>query len=807
MLTSLRTALGATASVAALAFATSPALAQVADGPDSEQATAPISAPQSGLAEIVVTARKVTENLQDVPVAVTVQTGEALTEQSATEIPDVARLTPGITFTGASSNGSASNITIRGQVQTDVLATLDPSVGIYVDDFYWARAYGINSNLLDVSSVQVLRGPQGTLFGRNTTGGAVLLQTNDPSYDGVSGMVSGTYGRFNERSGTAVLNLPIATDRAALRGAFTVNKRDGFHRNDLNGRRLGERDTYTGRAKLRLDPTDTFRVVLSAELFGAKYYDRPYELLYVAPTSPANIEAALEDNIANAALLGQGAAGAGQLIGIGQGLFNSYIANYAGTDHVLLNDVDPRVDIKSQTYVGTASLDTFFGQLKFVGGYRHIKSFAPIDLDGSPYSVVQTVGRQDLTSYSGELQGTGSAFNDFLDFAAGMFYFEETGTDQSTSIALPALTRISGGGLLPQTYYIGDVTNRSMGTYFQGTFNFTDRFSAVAGIRYSLEDKNIVSFNQVRNSDTDERIRCLIGSADPVDCRAESRSGFEGVSYTLGVNYQVSPDILVYAKTSKGFRSGGQNLRATGATGGAFAPFGPEIAREQEVGIKSELFDRRVRFNLAAFYNEVSNIQRTTLLVSADGGSTSTVVSNAGKARFYGGEAELTVQPFEGLTLSGNASLSNAKYVEFADSNGDRTDEAFQNVPEWTFSVAGDYRTDMGFGTLKAHLDYAWQDKTALYAFRTRQTGDALNDSITNAIAKALTRPAGGEVNGRLSMGFADDTIEVAVFGRNILDRRVYQSGLLFGSPLFAAMGKINDPATYGVTATFRFGD
>lgn len=762
--------------------------------------------PSDGLGDIVVTARKVAENLQNIPVSVTVQTGDALVQQSAIRLPDIARLTPGISFTPASSNGSASNIAIRGQVQTDVLATLDPSVGVYVDGFYWARAYGLNSNLLDIQNAQVLRGPQGTLFGRNTTGGALLVQSNDPNYDGVSGMVSAGYGRFNETNGTAIINLPIATDKAALRAAFTINKRDGFVKSEISGRDVGQRDSYTGRVKLRLDPTENLQIVLSGEFFSMKAYDRPFQLQYISPTSTANIEAALEANPANAALLAT-PAGQGQLIGIGAGIFANYLANYKGTDRVRLNDGDPRVDVQTQTYVLTTNLDTVWGALKFIGGYRKIKSFAPIDLDGSPVAIVRTTGRQDLESYSGEIQATGKALDDKIDFAGGIFAFNETGRDSSTSISLPVLTRISSRGFLPQTYYTGDITNRSMGVYLQSTFHFNDQLSATGGIRYSVEDKNIVSFNTTVNADTQAITACLIATAQPGTCRAESKSDYDGVSYTLGLNYQATPDVLVYIKASKGFRSGGQNLRAAGATtGGAFAPFGPEVAREEEAGLKAELFDRKVRFNLAAFYNEVTDIQRTSLLVSADGRSTSTVVSNAGKARFYGGEAELTARLFTGFTLSGTAALVKAKYLEFADATGDRRDEVFQNVPEWTFSVAGDYEKEAGFGTLRAHLDYAWLDDTALYAYRTAKTGNALNDSIRAAVGKALTRPAGGELNGRLGVSFSDDMFEVALYGRNILDRRAGNSGLLFGSPLFAAMTTPNDPATYGVTATVKFG-
>ncbi|MDB5715722.1 MAG: TonB-dependent receptor [Sphingomonadales bacterium] len=804
-------------SVAALAAGiAAPAFAQEVRGPESPNATSAAPSPAStvgddvsqsgGLGDIIVTARKVSENLQDVPVAITVQTGQALQNQSAVRIPDVARLSPGITFSPASSTATASAITIRGQVQTDVLATLDPSVGTYVDGFYWSRAYGLNADLLDVQSAQILRGPQGTLFGRNTTGGALLLQTNDPTYNGISGLASATYGRFNERIGTAVLNVPLIEDKIAIRGAFTAGKRDGFFTDTTNGAKLGERNSYTARVKLLVNPTNNLSLLFSGEIFHTNATTRPYQLQYVSPSSVANIEAGLEANPANAALLAT-PAGQGQLVGIGGSAFTNYINNTRNTDSNALNE-DPRSYTTTHTYTGTATLDTFFGAIKFIGGYRKVVANANVDLDGSPVNIVRTYGQQDLESYSGELQITGKALSDKVDFAAGVYAFNETGRDQSTSIALPTLTRISSGGTLPQTYYIGDVTNRSMGMYGQGTFHLTDKFSVVAGVRYSVEDKNLVSFNQTRNFDTGALISCLITGSDPTNCRIERHADFSGVSYTAGLNYQVTPAVLVYAKTSKGFRSGGQNLRASGDSGAAFVPFEPEIAREEEVGLKSEFFDRRVRFNLAAFYNEVSNIQRTALVTVSNNGvvSTATIVGNAGKARFYGGEAELTAQLFEGFTVAGTAALSEPKYLSYSDASGDKRDEAFQQVPKVTFSVATDYEHELNFGKVRAHVDYAWQGKTPLYNYRTLLTGNAAADADTVAIAQALTRKAGGEVNGRLGVTFMDDAFEVSIFGRNILNRRYNNTGLLFGSPLNVVSTQRNDPATYGVTATFKFG-
>ncbi|MET0371523.1 MAG: TonB-dependent receptor [Sphingobium sp.] len=753
----------------------------------------------SGLGDIIVTARKVSENLQNVPVAVTVQTGDALTQQSAVRIPDIARLTPGITFSSAASTATASSITIRGQVQTDVLATLDPSVGTYVDGFYWARAYGLNADLLDIQSAQVLRGPQGTLFGRNTTGGALLLQTNDPNYNGVSGSISATYGRFNERIGTAIINVPLIEDKLAVRGAFTINQRDGFFTNLNTGKKLGERNSYTGRLKVLANPTENFSLLFSGELYRTNALTRPYQTQYVGTASRANWEAAVEANPANAALLAT-PAGQATLDTIGGALWTSYINSIRGTDNAAPTE-DPRSYAKTQTYTMTANLDTFFGAVKFIGGYRKIDSNANIDLEGSPFNIVRTLGQQKLESYSGELQINGKAFGDFLDFASGLYVFEETGRDQSTAITLPALSALSAP--LTRAILSGDVTNRSMGMYFQGTFHLTDKLSAIGGLRYSVEDKNLVSFNRTVNAATGALVSCSIGGADPTTCRIERHATYDGISYTAGLNYQFTPEVLGYIKAGKGFRSGGQNLRASGAAGSVFVPFKPEVSREEEIGLKTELFDRRVRFNLAAFYSEVTDIQRTTLVVGPT--TTATIVGNAGKARFYGGEVELTARLFDGFTLSGNAALADAKYLKYSDDLGDKRDEAFTGVPKWTFAVAGDYETQLGLGKLNAHLDYAWQGKSALYNFRNNVTGVALTDAITRSVAEALTRKAGGELNGRLGVTL-ENGVELAVYGRNILNRRYGNTGLLFPAPLSVASTQRNDPVTYGVTATYKFG-
>lgn len=772
-----------------------------------------------GLGDIIVTARRVAENQQTVPVAVTAYSGEALQQQNAVRIPDITRLTPGFTVRPASSTDTAINLQMRGQYQGDVLATLDPSVGTYVDGFYWARAYGLNADLLDVQSAQVLRGPQGTLFGRNTTGGALLLQTNDPVLGKLNGYVSGTYGRFNERSVTGVINIPIG-EKFALRAAGTFLKRDGYVKDLTTGAKLGQRDNYDIRVKALGQLTENLSVVLSAELFHSDALTRPYQMAYVSPSAPTNLEVALETKGLPAGLACFASpAATGACFAQGIAAAQSYIASTQGKDTVQLNE-DPRSYAKTQTYTATATLDTFFGAVKFIGGYRRVQASANVDLDGSPYSIVRTLGQQDLKSYSGEMQITGKAFHDALDFTGGLYYFHETGVDQSQSIALPVVSRITGGGLLFGQIFYGDVKNDSMGMYAQSTFHFTDKFSVVAGLRYSIEDKDITVNNRTFNVDTGVTNSCLVSGASLPTCAAYRSASYDGISYTFGANYQLTPSVLLYLKTSKGFRSGGQNLRAAGAANSAFVPFNPEVSREHEAGIKSEFLDRRVRFNLAAFLSNVDNIQRSTLVASTIGGvtTTSTIVGNAGKARFYGGEAELTVAPVRDFTLSANAALVKAKYISYIDptTGFDRSHERFEQVPEWTFSIAGTYNHDFDGVGLLLRADYAWQGTTALNAFNyyvdgsggyhDATTGSVLSPADAIALKSAMTQRAGGTLNLRAALRFMNDDLEIAVFGRNVLNRRYNNNALYFPSPLYQVATQRVEPVTYGVSATIKFG-
>ncbi len=807
----------------ALAFGFSaPALAQEAPAAEDDG---------SGLKEIIVTARKVSENLQDVPVAVTAFSGDDLEKQNIQRVENLASFTPGLRMVQAQSTPTALTIALRGQVQTDILVTLDPSVGTYVDGVYWARSYGLNGSLLDLQSVQVLKGPQGTLFGRNTTGGALLINSNDPDLDEYSGRISLTYGRFNEFEATAVSNIPIIPDKIAIRLAGTRFHRDGYTTNNApatavtavgatvpvargpffgsqSGRKFDERDRWNFRGKLLAQLTDTFSVMLSAEYYDADE-TAPARSLRLATNAYTASNSTY--NTANTAALFVGATNAGlavipanfpAILGVGYGRLNANIAATTADPGIVLNNERPYATARTYTYGLTAALEVPWGEAKLITGIRKIRTNTGLDLEGSQYAVHFTEGQQKVKQESAELQTTGTAFGDALDFAAGLFVFHEAGFDQSLSISVPALNGTT-------SHFAADIDNDSMGVYAQGSYHITDALTFTGGLRYSVDDKGITAYNNNYVRSTGVTI-CSISGGNlgalgreilrAPGCAIGRRDSFSGWSYNAGVDYKLSDGVLVYAKTAKGFRSGGQNLRAPSAA--SFLPFQPEIAFSHEIGFKGEFFDRRVRLNFAAYTSDINDIQRTTLISvppvpPSTVAGTATILSNAGKVRVKGLEVELAAVVFPGLTVSATGGLVDPKYIDFADLSGDRSFERFTGIAKKQFSLAADYATEFGSnGKLSLHLDYAWRGDTptAEYFFAANPQNAAIVEATT---AKAL-----GQVGARASVEFGN--IGLAVFGRNLTNERKYVQNLLV-APLGYITGIRNEPRTFGVTATVKY--
>lgn len=771
----------------------------------------------TALNEIVVTARKVAENLQDVPVAITAFTGETLTSQNAMSLADVQRLTPSLLIRPGTLSPASLTFAIRGQVNIDALASSDPSVGVYLDGVYIARAYGIDANLLDIQSLQVLKGPQGTLFGRNTTGGAILLQTNDPDLSDTSGELALTYGRFDYKSATAVINLPLVTDKAALRAAVEIADSDGYHVDTISGERSGEKDRWNARVKLLLKPTDTLSLLLSAEGYGHKGNAAPWFPYYFSPQWGNAALTAGVNQLGQSACFGD--LEACKIVGFDA--LDQDIANASKNPNRTGTSYPNHVNIKTRTYMATASLDTDFGEIRFVNGHRKVGNDNCQDMDGTPASLYGLCSRQRLKQFSSELIFTGKGFDNRVEFAAGAFYFSEQGTDQSRGQAYGAPLNSS------VTLYYGDVDNNSIGLYGQVNVKLDDRLTFTGGLRWSSDRKGIIVNNRTQNIGTifDPPIGGTVNPSLPIGvtlrcdlnrCPDRRADEFTGVSYTVGFDYQLTDDVLLYAKTARGFRSGGQNLRASAAVGdiNPFVPFKPEIATSYEGGIKSELFDRRLRVNVAGYLVDMKDIQRRSVVV-ANGGAT-TVLGNADKAEIYGGEVEANLSVFDGFQLAGTLAYVHPEYKDYVNpfTGFDRHRDRFDGVAKWQYSISAIYAREFDFGKLALRTDWAWLGAFALNDInyyvdaqgvaRSTSDGSAFPSvAIAEAITNNLTSKSGGELSARGSLSFDDDRYEIAIWGRNLTNNRRAMTGTYLNT--IAVSGNLAEPRTYGVTLSGKF--
>ncbi|MGQ5700553.1 TonB-dependent receptor [Sandaracinobacteroides sp. A072] len=750
---------------------------------------------------VVIGVTKQATLLQETPIAITALSGDQLETQGVRQVGEIANFTPGFNIRGAGNNPTAIILAMRGQVQGDNIASLEPSVGTYIDDVYVARSYGLNVDMLDISDVQVLKGPQGTLFGRNTSAGALVIRTNDPVFDEISGSVKATYGRFNEWNTTGIINLGLS-DTVAIRGAVSYGERDSFATDIITGRKYQGTETLNARVKLAWKPSDTLTVTLSGEWYDGKVEGPPRQGLALflnpflfGPSPEAQAQVAALQGIADAQLAAF--AGNPDLLSISQPA-----AHPGAPEKGLFNDTT------TQTYIARAELETDFGQLKWITGYRRVKSDNIIDLDGFVLPIHMTAGTQDLKQFSTELQLTGAAMDDRLSYAAGVTYLTESGTDQSRTNILsnPVWSR-----------FLGEIDNDSIGAYVQASYNITEALRVTGGVRYSIDDKGITVYNGNVMGYDGPLVSCSPASVSVAnDCARSRKDSWNNLSYTIGLDYKITDDVMVYAKQSRGFRAGAQQLRSL--TLEDSAPAEPEIVNEQEIGLKTSTWDNRVQFNIAGFHNTVADAQRSVIL--AVGGVSQTVLENADMEN-WGVEADVNIRVAPGLNLFASGSLVDSKHTKydgFSVLNGvlvpeDKTDARIGAIAEKQFLVGMNYEGNVGFGTLKANVTYSWQsdinqDGNTIERY-TRPLTEAGGLGFTQAQAETLldvtTTKAHGIANARLGLAFGpEENYEIAIWGRNVFNVR-RPNYTLFLNGLNYVGTSWNDPATYGVTISARF--
>ncbi|MCU0757824.1 MAG: TonB-dependent receptor [Steroidobacteraceae bacterium] len=772
------------------------------------------------LDEVVVTAQKRTENIQDVPISITAFAGEYLERLNAERVADVMDFAPNVSRSSGPTGGADGFFFIRGVGQVDNSATVDPGVGVYVDDVYLGRIQGASLDLVDVERVEVLRGPQGTLFGRNTIGGAINVVTADPG-DEFSARVRLGVGNRERRDALASINLPLGETTGANLSAFTRNQA-GWSESVYTGADYGRMEDAGGRARLVWKPSEDFTARFTVDATSRDGSPASNSLLGFNPRAactvpgtrpPTSIPGTTPTCVpfpAPAAPPGQTAA--------------SDLLRDANTERpVSYNSVPDDLDEQSRGAAVqlTWELDAF--TIKSITSYRTLEQLSYADLDGTGYQLYDASFLVDQDQFAQEFQFSGSAFSDRLDWTLGLYAFEED-IDNDTRICVgtnrPATLPNGQPVTLPPAFPGGpprvapgpatrndgrciafgnqiDLSIESLAAFANARWALGDRWTATVGMRWTEDTKD-----QAFNSFTDNRagVATLTGipplgavagavgpgvapppGLPPVPFRYEE--SWSEVTPRLGLDYRPSDDLLLYASYSRGFKSGGFGARATPLA--PIRPYDPELVDNYEVGLKSEFFDRRVRLNAAVFFAQYENIQ----LLILDPLTAQFETRNGGDNEMQGIELELRARPIDGLDVTVAAGWLENEYTRFAGVAQIDPGDKLPNAPEYTLDVGAEYRWKIGENLLGLRAD--WN-------YRAEHWFQALNNP--------LDRQGGfGLVNARATLELPGSNMTVALFGLNLTDKLYYLTRNDTRTDLGVATGIIAPGREYGLEFSVRF--
>lgn len=717
--------------------------------------------PQEGLQDIVVTARRRAERQQDVPVAITAFSGADLAQRQITQVGDLARNTVGLQFVPSSQGNSLPAFTIRSQRQQSPIITNDPSIAVYFADVVQARPHGVNAGLFDISSVQVLKGPQGTLFGRNSTGGAILITPQAPT-SVLEGYVNAGYGNYDARTFEGVLNVPIS-DMLQLRIGGNVTRHDGYIvAPNTPGGRIDNERTESWRASLRFTPTDWLKNDLVVSGFHENDAGAAYKLVNLTPG------------------------------GIATRLYPTLPAELATVNanqyqYSTLADDPHGTKVKTINVSNITSIDLGGPTLKNIFGYRHINSQATFILDGSSKRLFVNVERLVSDQYSDELQLLGTTLSNQLDYIAGLYYFRETGADGQISIPLTTVNNVNA-----------NAKNVSKSAFAQVTYrpDFMSGVSLTGGLRYTHDYREMKQ--RSFSNGTCRLVDADVGGAPLNPCFRDVDASFSRLTYTASADWKISRGTLLYVTHRKGYRSGGFNF--AGDSPSQVRPYAPETVLDYEAGVKLDwrLGAMNGRLNLAAYHQDYNDIQRQTA-VSAN--STRASIINAASAKIDGVEVEATWFPVRQFELFAGYAYSNPRYKRFIAPNGvDYTKAAFAGAPKNSVNAHARWTQDLPTGNVSAQLSYYYQ------------SGTVSNDVTSLNVATGTTRvestvPSYQTIDARLAWtdAFGRKGLELAAFGRNLANEKYITSIQDFGTSLGFGAALLGAPRTYGVEATFRF--
>jgi iron complex outermembrane receptor protein len=800
----------------------------------------PIVHAASVLEEVVVTARKRQESLQETPVAITAMTGDQLAATGVTNTADLRAVVPNVDVYGGNGTTGAANIFIRGVGARNTGVNYDSGVGIYLDGVYLSRPDGAVMDNVDIGSLEVLRGPQGTLFGKNTTGGAILYTTNKPT-DQFGGSIDLRFGNFSRQDGKVTVNAPLVEDKLNSRFSLFSTKRDGTVRNVTLNQDMSDEDRFGGQAHFLLLATDNLTVDFNNFYSKVDQMARGQKCQVVKGLPGAGWQAQQQGFLVQA--------------DSGQSIEDTCRDNEALDVDKVMSDLE-RDYYFSENYTSALTFDWDINDslnLKSVTAYRGTRAAEANDLDAMNTPLLTrtnfTAGATKRTTdqWSQEFQFAGNAFDEKLDYVAGIFGFsEKSGDGASAGITGPYFLNDS------LAFYTNNLTqldadNWSGSAFTQADWKFDDLWTLTGGLRYTKESRKLrrvvdtVDVNQLTNDGSltlpttlNEAIRewpngrtsfnpnagyvHIAESAPGISDINDQEDTADNSAWTPMVSLQRTfSDVgfietgSAYVTMSKGFLSGGLSEAADPVSQAIFE-YDPEKVTNYEIGFKFDALDRRVRVNTALFYLDYTDRQLTSVTIDPNTSRIAGIPINAKKSNIQGIEIESQLIPMDNMLVTANVTFNHGEIDEFDDHrivtpNSQPAGTACQNIPLGTSSV--DYCEVDRSGEPLPRLPKAVYFGAIQYTFNT-SFGDitprlqaSLRTEVDNCFDASSCASGAYEVNqrdisARLSWTSPDKQWGVTAYGTNLADQRYIIGGTPLVDGTETAGMVYNDPRMYG---------
>jgi len=708
--------------------------------------------------EIVVTAQRRPEALWETPLAVSALSGDQLQDRNYNSIQDLSASIANVTV---SDYGGSFGVSIRGIGRPNNGPSAEPATGAYLNGVFLSRPFEVGAAFLDLERVEVLRGPQGTLYGRNSTGGLINFITAKPSRE-VEGYGRLSFGNYDSIRTEAVVSGPIAGERLLGRLAIGTEDRDGYSLNLFDNRRYDNQHAQTVRGTLLFEPTD----LLSFTLVGD--YHRESDRNYATHFLGVGIPGALPTGVAFG----------GQTVPLDE----------------VGNAIDPRLlnidsEARNRRQYGGLSLDIALElnsnlSLKTISAYRRAKYSFTADFDATTKSFPSNnpefnyVQGESVTQFSQEIQLLGEY--DRFNFIGGLYYLNQK--------LDPAFFDF---GFTPEEFPFGLLAGGRAGTdayaaFGQGTYQLTDRLGLTVGLRYSYEER------RVDENWTSGGVQLVGAFLEPCAslpgfvCAQKADANFDAFTPRFGVDFQITDNLFLYSSVSRGFRSGGFSVSDLKPA------FEPETVWAYESGIRWKAFDNRVRISASAFHYDYSNLQIQQVI----DGYVSTI--NAATSKVDGAEVELLLTPLEGLTISNAFAYLDARFTEFTITDPTFPELGAQDLsgntlpfsPEFSNNLTLSYDVPVGDFFVRLLGEWTWRDETFFSEFNLLNASQP-SVSIYNASVK---------ITGKNDRWFVD------VWGKNLADKTVISQNFISSTTLGRPRnGQLAPPRTYGVTVGYSF--